>query len=416
MLRAPRATNASSLASLMCASGSTIFRNSQWRIQNSALQAPARQLRDSWDAIRLAPTSPSFRTTLQLDNASVYLQNTSFINFRSLFGNVAIPLRFPSTNNNVALALSPLHLAVFSCASNFWDNAPLIKYTNQLLWPTTADSSTANYSLLTMHVDEGSDWCTLPPSSAPTPIPTSTTYSDLVAMAYRSSVATTVVLGASLLSTSSVGASVVPRLQGIVGAFRLAARCQLSTSSSGQSSDEGASSDSSGYVANDISDNPLLLHFIPVAPSLAYAVGALIGNTLLVIAVGVVSRFLGVAKHHAIKTVKGARKYCPSRKRVLGEADDSLSLGAEMFLVASEVLPTVPLPASLMLLCGLLQEPTMMAAVASVAYYERDTASVVMGVAIGLCWIALPCVFLWLLLVTHSRCRRLRLGGCIRSG
>ncbi|CUG89007.1 Hypothetical protein, putative [Bodo saltans] len=198
----------------------------------------------------------------QVQTSKQHCNWTTLLCIRSLFGNVTIPLRSPSSVNNAVLSLSPLHLAVFSCASNLWDNAPLIKYSDQLLRPTAEDTSIANFSLLTMHVDEGSDWCTLPPSTAPTP--TSTTYTNPVATAFRSS------------TTSSVGASVVPRLQGIVGAFRLAARCQQASGASSQSNDEEASS---GYVANDVSDNPLLLHFVPVAPSLAYAVGALIGNT-----------------------------------------------------------------------------------------------------------------------------------------
>lgn len=70
--------------------------------------------------------------------------------------------------------------------------------------------------------------------------------------------------------------------------------------------------------------------------------------------------------------------------------------------VCCRFLPTTRLPGSLLRLQGLLLQPVIAAAVACVVNSDRNVGSVALAVVIGLTWIAVPCVFMWLLLVKHA--------------
>lgn len=113
-------------SSLLCSSGSTVICNTTISLRDCQLSAPivttTQQpiIKNYWDTMQLAPTASAFATTMQLDGVIIHLQNTSFSNFRSLFGNVTTPLTRRSAPRNVAIAVSPLQVTVFSCTSNLW--------------------------------------------------------------------------------------------------------------------------------------------------------------------------------------------------------------------------------------------------------------------------------------------------------
>jgi hypothetical protein len=392
-------------SALLCSCGSTLLRNAFFAVRDSRLVGPARERTvDRWDVMRLAPTSSAFRTTVLVDNATVLLHDTSFTSFRSLFGNITTTPRLTAANN-AAVAVSPLLVTLSSCASNVWDDAPLVKHGDQLAWPVEG-TRRVNSSLVAMTVSAGSQWCLMSRSATQTPFRVNATgtssYANVVAVAHSTSIATLAV-GLASMAASAVGPSTLPRLQGIVGTLRLAARCQAVQSSVDlDRSDDGAPGSSVGLVASDISDNPLLFDLVPVSATLAFAVGALVGNTLLVVVVGVLSHALHAARRRALQAITEERSVVCIRhpKPDRNSSEDQISI-AGVFLLISNILPTTPLPVSVMVLHGLLQEPTIGAAVASIVSNERGVASVVIAVLVGTAWVAVPCIFMWLLCVKH---------------
>lgn len=82
--------------------------------------------------------------------------------------------------------------------------------------------------------------------------------------------------------------------------------------------------------------------------------------------------------------------------------DRLFAIPAVVFVFFLNFLPTTPLPASLMVLYGFLQEPTMGAAVACIASSDTGVVAVVLGTVVGGTWLALPCVFVWHVCVRHS--------------
>ncbi|CUG55892.1 GPI-anchored surface protein, putative [Bodo saltans] len=383
--------------SLMCGSGLSKVRSSRIQLRDSSLSGPTglRLYSGWWDTVRLAPTSSKYTTTLQLDNVSLYFQNTSFHSFRSLFGNMTGVSSGASANsNNIAVALSPIDVILSSCSSNSWNNMPIAKYSAQLLWPVNG-ARYPNTSLVSMAVDEGSSWCTLPLVVSATasvarphsgaPNQQTRVLDDVAAAAITSA------LAIALLTSSTGAASVLPRLQGMAGTLRLASRCDAATS---DVDDSSTGNDSSNYAANDISDNPLLLH-LPISPSLTYAAGALVGNTLLVVGVAVLS--------HGMRKVD---EWAQSRRLAAGTHAANNSVAQQLVVgfakVCCRVIPTTPLPASLMQLQGLLLQPVIAAAVVCTASSDRGVLSVVLAVIIGCAWMTVPCVFMWLLCVKYS--------------
>jgi hypothetical protein len=205
---------------------------------------------------------------------------------------------------------------------------------------------------------------------------------------------TTAVLAMSVLTSSTGAASVLPRLQGMVATLRFASRCTAakgSTATAGGSAGGGDGSDDSngGYAAQDRSDNVLMLR-LPIAASLAYASGALLGNTVLVVGIGLLSHLNSIAGRWA------------QRQR-----EQNADHGGRMYFAAiaslcCRVLPSTPVPAALMQLQGLLLQPTIAAAIACLVSSDRGAVSVVLAVVIGGTWLAVPCGFVWLLCVRHT--------------
>ncbi|CUG80597.1 membrane-associated protein, putative [Bodo saltans] len=266
-----------------------------------------------------------------------------------------------------------------------------------------------------MTAENGNTWCTRRQSTTATHSldepqirlnGTSRTASAASVAASRVStvVATTIVLALLLSNSPSAGAasSSFPRLQGLVGTLRLTARCTQSLS---RGDDDNSDSSSSSYPVNDISDNPLLLHLPSSAtqPSISYATGALLGNSALAIVVSSVSHglyeLLRRLRQKAVKRRSNAAMMFTEKGEQVHN-DVSFFDGARV--ICTYFLPTTPLPASMLLVHALLVEPTVNAAVVSLASGDRGVTSVILGLVIGLGWIALPFAFLWLLCVRHS--------------
>jgi hypothetical protein len=363
-----------------------------------------------WDAIRLAPVSSIFQTTLTFNKFSMQLSTNAFVAFRSLFGNLtATQQATPTTTTSpprpnelvwivtAADALPALlQVVVPTCMSNTWDDK-LLQVIN-LFPPTVADGqpSTNNVTGSIVTTTGGG------PAECDTAIMKTTSRSA----ARMSAVTTSAMVGGMLFPTASAATS-VPLLQGLVGVMRISARCTMVENGDAPA----ASSDT--YAASDVSDNPLRLRLPSsvVGPSLAYATGALLGNTALVVIVGALSHCLhrlGSTLQHD-KTKKPAH---PRTEIVALQRDRRTTQRASYVLsrptlhsvvrVMRRLLPSAPLPASLTVLYGLLLEPTIGAAMSCVVSEDRGAASVVVALIIGLLWLGLPCLLLWLLCVKHA--------------
>ncbi|CUG80517.1 transmembrane protein, putative, partial [Bodo saltans] len=339
----------------------------------------------------------------------MYLSDNGFVSLRSVFGNASHRVKSTGTtnNNNVVYTDGPLRIVVPSCASNTWDGEPLM-YTDTIR--AVDGQSFPDWSLVTMTAEGGETWCTqktqqhttvssrLNDTGAPTALSASAAASRVSTV-----VATTIVFSVLLSNSPSAGgaSSSFPRLQGLVGTLRLSARC-----TQWLSGDDDDNSDSTiNYPVNDISDNPLLLQ-LPSSvtqPSISYATGALLGNSALVIVASVVSHGLHkIHRHLEAKAVMRRKTAVILPEAKVAQADNACTFVDGVYTMCMYFLPTTPLPASLLLFQGLLLEPTVNAAVVSVASGDRGVTSVILGLVIGLGWIALPCVFLWLLYVCNS--------------
>ncbi|CUI15029.1 GPI-anchored surface protein, putative, partial [Bodo saltans] len=385
-----------------------------------------------WNAFRLAPTSSRYSTTVAISNCSIHLSNTSFTSYRSLFGNIttsqeAVALTTTSGVKNLAFVTNPMKVIVASCTSNRWNRKPLM-YSNMLVAPdddfgrqqTMSDNTTA--LVVAMAALEGSQWCTMDDPSysvtalpPPPPIEARVVPLFTVAAASRASSAVSVVLLLSALTSSFVSISgALPLLQGVVGGLRLSARCSSVTANSSSSAND--EDDPSNYVANDYSDNPLLLQLpssttTTVAPSLSYATGALLGNLLLLVVVGVMSHLLLRVNHWAAHPSDSHRQF-QHLQRFFGDhgsrehsQNDGKTLSSRLkkvIILCCQYLPTAPLPASFMIVHGLLLQPTVGAAVACVVSSDRGAISVALAAVVGGLWASTPCLFIWLLCVRHS--------------
>jgi hypothetical protein len=212
--------------------------------------------------------------------------------------------------------------------------------------------------------------------------------SDAAIAASRASAVTAFAMILGVVSSSAVATSRLPRLQGLVATLRLAARCDGGS----YNGNDDAAGDLQSDPANDFSENPLQLRLpsSAVAPRLAFATGALLGNSVLVLAVSAVAHTVSmICQWMTSGSGAGGKTSDRSNKRVLG--------GLRLML------PATPLPAALLLVHGLLLEPTVAAAVVCLGSDDHHgDVSIVLGVVVGLAWMILPCVFLWLLCVRHA--------------
>ncbi|CUG89005.1 membrane-associated protein, putative [Bodo saltans] len=395
--------NASTSTALMAVSGAVSLRIatlvvSRSRIGRSAGSSSPQStsVQQLWDAVSLPPFRTGYASTLSLTNITINLSDNTLYSLRSVLGNVT------TIKGTGVYTDGPLRIAVPNCTSNTWDGEPLM-YTDAIR--AVDGQSFPNFSLVSMTAENGETWCTqttvthsLEESRSTrlkdTNGPTAALVASVAASRVSTVVATSIVL-AVLLSNSPVSAasSAFPRLQGLVGSLRLSARCTQSLSGDNDN-------DSSGYPVSEVSDNPLLLQLPSSATqlSISYAAGALLGNSALVIVVSVVSH--GFHKVQWYLAVKRRNMLMPMEKKTQAHNDVSFLTG--VFTVCLSFLPTTPLPSSLLLFQGLLLEPTVNAAIVSVASGHRGVLSVILGLVIGLGWIALPFAFLWLLCIRHA--------------
>ncbi|CUG88350.1 transmembrane protein, putative [Bodo saltans] len=392
--------------SILCASGVVSLTNVAMHVHDiSFLNAVV----GGSDAILLAPTSNAFQSTLRLSNVSMRFTSLASRGFRSLFANITGGTA--RTSNNMMFTKGPVFVSLPSCSSNSWDGGALS--CADMLRPVDGQRA-VDWSLVRMSVDDPEDtWCARCPGTTASltliegPIEThskarpSLLPSQPTQLTRTTAAVTTAALALAMLTSSSGVASVLPRLQGMVGYLKLASRCAAQSEAPPTEGSHEDASDSN-YAANDVSDNPFLLRLPSTEPSLAYAAGALVGNTLLVIAVAVVSHLAHRWERWAHQELHNDESSNAQPKK-----DESAVYSRRLFLATisttfCRVLPTTPLPASLMQLQGLLLQPVVAAAVACIASSDRGVLSVMLAVVIGSAWIAVPCVFMWLLCVKYS--------------
>ncbi|CUG88349.1 transmembrane protein, putative [Bodo saltans] len=362
------------------------------------------------DGLSLAPASSRFETTLQLINVSLWLRRTTSISLRSLLGNATTMTTAASASqqarwrsHNMVFVSEPIILTIPSCSSNLWDGAPMT--CANVLRPVDGQRR-VNWSLVRIEVDDHQDdWCATCCGASLTPLFVTRSLlaqphaQHSTTLAGVSSAVTAAVLALAMLTSSTGVASAVPRLQGMVGTLRLAARCVAT------SSDSGDDSSSSNYAGTDISDNPLFLH-LPVAPSLSYAAGALLGNTLLVAGVAVVSHTMSLLRKWVNRNMIDTNSFVSQFSTLDLKPQSSLSwyqMRLRTFAaLCCSVLPTTPLPASLQCQQGFLLQPVAAAAMVCLLSSDRGPLSVLLAIIIGVAWIAVPCTFMWVLCVKYS--------------
>jgi hypothetical protein len=389
------------LGRVLTAVGSIDMSGTLVELSNSVIVSP-----NGMSAALGVSTVQSFQTILTLDNVAITLVNTSFSSFSSLIGRPL--LTFPQSITQVLCdyirVLPMVRIELVACSSNRWNGDPLTRsevvalLDQGLLTRHMDDAGVTTPFLLSLNASRDA-WCIegdekttevkVPPAIAVSP--STTTATALV---------TTTIVGA-VASSSAVARGTLPLVQGVLGTLRLNARCASHDTTLLDGLEDNL--DELSFVSSTRTENLLMLRMPSgdaVETELSFAVGALLGNTLLLMLVALVSHVLHVTEEYAQRHT--SHRQCHSTTSTSSDNKSIPQTFATFVTSICFVLPTVPFPASLLIFHAVLLEPTMTAGVACVASPQRSPASVIVGAVVAGVWIGIPAYFLWCVSVKHA--------------
>lgn len=336
----------------------------------------------------LSPGSLEFTNGAQL----FILSNVHLSGFSHMFEGVAVP---PPASNASSTLLATVagfdnrsRVVWASCGSMTWSGSPFRAQ-------DVAPNLTSEVVRAVLAVQDEKDECLSLATAAPPPSVNNHSSSAGASgqRVHRAASATlTATAFATLMVPSMSLRGGLPPIQGLLASLRLSARCAAAEAQTnggaGDSFDTGEPP-----LSSDAGENPLQLSItLGNAHDLAFAVGALVGNTIAVAAVGLLS--------HACSVLW--QRCTPAKPSAAAASSSPCPRFCRLLETLVSFVPTIPVPGSFLLLVPFLLEPTVAAAVSSMAHPVRSASTVAVGVVVMCLWLG---ILLWLLWTVCFRWR-----------
>ncbi|CUG94291.1 membrane-associated protein, putative [Bodo saltans] len=243
--------------------------------------------------------------------------------------------------------------------------------------------------------------CSPPQTDGPTTPTTGSPLPHQLPMATKGAVATSAIASlvgsiiSSTLPSMAVTAAATSGIMRMSGALRLWQRCSAFEDGGFLNDNSGDDDESVEPIFDDVVDNPLGLELPIEAAGLKFAAGAALGNTVIVIAVGIVSH-LSASLRRRVRTVFLQHVSPPNQwitqpppnMMVKQDQHQHTTLSAKEWILRGilATLPSWSLPTTLFTPYAVLLVPTISASIALLASADRNGSTVAVGVVGCFVW------------------------------